>query len=153
MLILQVPQGGVDAFGACWALFQGSTYKPEAVFPRGYHRVLLHAQREESSLSLPSLREDTHHCRKVHAGLSPLSTIKLGQDSCKKLLPAFGFGAGKGSWGKESVMWAFCAKSGKSFFLHLTDIIASVHHFLSLFDVFKDGGIFGMYSHLDLSPL
>lgn len=29
------PQGGVDAFGACSALFQGSTYKPEAVFPRG----------------------------------------------------------------------------------------------------------------------
>lgn len=29
------PQGGVDASGARSRLFQGSTYQPEAVFPRG----------------------------------------------------------------------------------------------------------------------
>lgn len=29
------PQGRVDAFGACSTLFQGSTCKPETVFPRG----------------------------------------------------------------------------------------------------------------------
>lgn len=65
------PQGGVDAFGACSALFQGSTYKPEAVFLRGWHREILHAQREENFLPLPSLLEDPHHCKDVHAGLLP----------------------------------------------------------------------------------
>lgn len=56
--------------------------------------------------------------------------------------------------GEREFCIGFLCKKWEFFFWRFTNTIASVHHFFlrRLFDIFEEGGFFGMYSHLDLSP-